>query len=70
MAVMAKEATQEQVLDAARSLGEDFSREDVAEKLGLDVAEMRPSWKALKEGGQLTKVKSEGDSRLFKITDQ
>lgn len=67
---MAQDATQEQVLQAARSLGsEEFTRQDVAEKLGLEVAEMRPGWKAAKEAGQLQKVRSQGDKRLFRLAD-
>ncbi len=65
---MAQAATQEQVLEAARSLDrEEFTREDVAEKLGLEISEMRPSWKAAKEAGQFEKVKSADDKRLFTL---
>jgi len=65
---MAQEATQEQVLEAARSLDrEEFTREDVAEKLGLEVSQMRPSWKAAKEAGQFEQVSSEGGKRLFRV---
>ncbi len=68
---MAEEVTQEQVLEAARSIeGEDFTREDVAEKLGLAVSAMQPSWKAAKESGRLQKVRSEGGKRHFRLADQ
>lgn len=72
MAPMAEEATQDQVLEAARSLDGDqgFTREDVAAKLGVEVSEMRPSWKAAKEAGQLEKVSSDGDKRLFRLAGQ
>jgi hypothetical protein len=67
---VAQDATQEQVLQAARSLGsEEFTRQDVAEKLGLEVAAMRPGWKAAKEAGRLQKVRSQGDKRLFRLAD-
>jgi hypothetical protein len=67
---MSDEATQEQVLEAARSLDRDeFTREDVAEKLGSDVAAMRPSWKAAKQAGRLEKVREDGDKRLFRLVD-
>lgn len=67
---MAKEATEEQVLEAARSLDKDeFSRDDVAAKLGLEISEMQPSWKALKEAGKFEKVPSEGGDRVFRITE-
>jgi len=69
MSPMAQPATQEQVLEAARSLDRDeFTRDDVAEKLGLEISEMQPSWKAAKEAGQLQKV--EGGERLFRLRDR
>ncbi len=65
---IAKEATQEQVLEAARSLdGDEFTREDVAEKLGQEISAMQPSWKAAKEAGKLVKVDAE--KRVFKLAD-
>ncbi|MDQ3102941.1 MAG: hypothetical protein M3Q53_03775 [Actinomycetota bacterium] len=68
---MAEQATQEQVLEAARALDRDeFTRDDVAEKLGLEISEMQPSWKAAKEAGQLQKVPSESGERLFRLRDQ
>ena len=58
------------MLEAARSLdGDQFTREDVAEKLGLEISEMQPSWKAAKEAGKLVKVESEEDKRVFKLAD-
>lgn len=71
MMPVAEEATQTQVLDAARSLESDeFTREDVAEKLGLEIKEMQPSWKAAKQAGQLQKVRSEDGKRFFRLADQ
>jgi len=65
---MANDSTQEQVLEAARSLGPEFTREDVAEKLGVDVKQMRPSWKAAKESGDLEQVREdEGGQRYFAV---
>lgn len=65
------ETTQEQVLEAARSFGsEDFTREDVADKLGVDVESMQPSWKALKQDDQLEKVREEDGKRFFKLAGQ
>ena len=64
------EATQEQVLEAARSLGSDeFTREDVAAKLDTEVSAMRPSWKAAKEAGKLEKVRNEDGKRYFRLAD-
>ena len=68
---MAEDATQEQVLEAARSLeGDEFTREDVAEKLGTDVSEMRPGWKAAKQANRLEKVREDGDKRFFRVVEQ
>ncbi len=68
---MAKEATQEQVLEAARSLDRDeFTREDVAEELGTEVSAMKPGWKAAKQAGRLEKVREEGGKRHFRLVNQ
>jgi len=64
---MSEAPTQEQVVEAARSLGADFSRDDVAKKLDVEISVMRPSWKAAKESGQFEKVKSADDKRLFTL---
>lgn len=67
---MAEEATQEQVLEAARSLGQDeFTRQDVADELGTEVSAMQPSWKAAKQAGRLEKVREEGGKRHFRLVD-
>ena len=63
------EPTQDQVLDAARSLDkEEFTREDVAAKLGVEIAEMKPSWKAAKEAGKIEQVRNEGGTRYLRLT--
>jgi hypothetical protein len=64
---MAEAPTQDQVIEAARSVGSEFTREDVAEKLGVEVSEMRPSWKALKEADRLKKVRTDDGKRYFSI---
>lgn len=67
---MANSATEEQVLEAARSLDKDiFTRDDVAEKLGLEISEMQPSWRALKEAGRFEKVSSDDGKRSFRLAD-
>ena len=67
---MAEDATQEQVLEAARSLdGDEFTREDVAEKLGTEVSAMRPGWKAAKQANRLEKVREDGDKRFFRLVE-
>ncbi len=68
---MAETVTQEQVMEAARSLGrEEFTREEIAEKLGAEVSAMRPSWKALKDADQIEKVRNEGGKRYFRLADR
>lgn len=68
---MAQEANQEQVLEAARSLGRDeFTRQEVADELGTDVSSMRASWKAAKQAGRLEKVREEGGKRHFRLVSQ
>ena len=63
------EPTQDQVLDAARSLGkEEFTRDEVADKLGVEIAEMKPSWKAAKEAGKIEQVRNEGGTRYLRLT--
>ena len=63
---MANEATQEQVMEAARSLGKDeFTREDVANELGTEISAMQPAWKAAKEANRLVKV----GNRRFRLAD-
>jgi hypothetical protein len=67
---MAEQATEDQVLEAARSLdGDEFTREQVAEELGLQVKDMQPSWKAAKQAGRIEKVGEKDGKRLFRFTD-
>jgi hypothetical protein len=71
MSVMAQTVTEEQVLSAARSLDQgEFTRQDVAEKLGAEVSAMQPSWKAAKQAGKLEKARSEGGKRYFRLADR
>ncbi len=71
MVPMAQDATQDQVLEAARSLGRDeFTRQDVADQLDTDVSAMQPSWKAAKQAGLLEKVREEGGKRHFRLVNQ
>ena len=67
---MAQEATQAEVLEAARSLGDEFTRKDVADKLGVEVAAMQPSWKAAKQADRLAKVRDDDGKRYFRLTEQ
>ena len=66
---MAQAPTQDQVLDAARSLGkEEFTREEVAGELGVEIAEMRPSWKAAKDAGKIEQVRNDDGTRYLRLT--
>ena len=65
---MAEETTQEEVLAAARALGRDeFTREDVAEKLGTEVSTMQPGWKAAKQADRLEKVREADGKNYFRL---
>ena len=65
---MADSPTQEEVLEAARSLGGEFTRAAVAEKLGVPRREMRESWQEAKRAGQLEKVGEDAEgTKLFKL---
>jgi hypothetical protein len=65
---MTDSASQDQVLAAAKALGTDeFTREDVAQELGMEIKQMQPSWKAAKQAGQLEKVQTEDGERRFRI---
>jgi hypothetical protein len=67
---MAQAPTQEEVIEAARSVGSEFTREDVAKKLGVEVSEMRPSWKAAKESDAIEKVRTDGGKRYFGVKSE
>ena len=65
---MTEEATQDQVLEAARSLDQDeFTRQDVADKLDSEISAMQPSWKAAKQAGKLEKASDDGGKRRFRL---
>ncbi len=64
---VAETSTRDQVLEAARSLGPEFTREDVAKRLGVEVSVMRPSWKAAKESGELEQVRKDDSQRYFAL---
>jgi len=66
---MTEQATEDQVLEAARALDDEFTREEVAGKLGVSVEQMQPSWKASKRAGRLEKVREEGGKRFFRLAD-
>ena len=57
------------MLEAARSLDQDeFTRQDVADKLGSEISAMQPrSWKATKQAGKLEKSSDDGGERRFRL---
>ncbi len=60
--------TQEAVIEAAKSIDGQFTRDDVAGKLGIERSDMKPSWKAAKDAGQIEKVGQNSDGEnLFKV---
>jgi predicted transcriptional regulator len=67
---MAQAPTEDEVVEAARSLGrEEFTRDDVAEKLGVEISELQPSWKAAKDAGRIQKSRNEGGKRYLRLAD-
>ena len=67
---MAQAPTEDEVVDAARSLErEEFTRDDVAEKLGVEISVLQPSWKAAKNAGRIQKSRNEGGTRYLRLAD-
>ncbi len=65
---MADSPTQEEVLEAARSIEGAFTRDQVAEKLGVERQKMKQSWRAAKQAGELEKVGEDADgNNTFKV---
>ena len=68
---MAKTVTPDQVVDAASSLDKDeFSRSDVAEKLGQKTTGIKEGFKAARESGRLEKVRDDEEGKgVFRLSD-
>ena len=69
---MAEKLTPEKLIKAAASLKKpEFSRADLAEKLGVSRADLNESFRAARQSGRLEKVR-DGDNgtRLFRLTDE
>jgi hypothetical protein len=64
--------TADQVGEAARDLAqEEFTRGDLAEKLGVEKADIRPAFKEARHAGRLEKVRDdEQNTAHFRLTDQ
>ncbi len=67
---MAQEITADQVVNAARELGQDeFTREDLADKLGVEKQDIKKGFRQARQGGQLEKTRDdEENTGHFKLT--
>ena len=67
---MAKTITPDQVVDAARDLDQvEFTRDDVAEKLGVGKPKFKQAFKEARESGRLEKVRDDEERKgRFRVT--
>jgi len=72
MAAMSQSPTQDEVVQAARSLGQaEFTRKDIAEQLGIKAQQLKDGFKAARQAGQLEKVRDDEDGTgHFRLADQ
>lgn len=66
---MSANITEDQVVSAARELDqEQFTRADLASKLGVERSEFKDAFKAARQGGSLVKVKNDDEGTgLFRL---
>jgi hypothetical protein len=69
---MSETITSDQVLEAAQGLDqEEFTRGDLAEKLGVEKPEIRKAFREARQSGRLEKVRDdEENTGWFRLTDQ
>lgn len=69
---MANTITGDQVVGAAKELSqEEFTRADVAEKLGVEKPELHKGFKAARRSGRVEKVRDdEENTGHFRLTDK
>jgi hypothetical protein len=69
---MSETITAEQVVEAAQGLGqEEFTRGDLAEKLGVEKPDIRKGFRQARQSGRLEKVRDdEENTGYFRLTDQ
>ncbi|MCD6016335.1 MAG: hypothetical protein K0R88_2419 [Solirubrobacterales bacterium] len=69
---MAQTITAEQIVEAARDLGQDeFTRGDLAAKLGVEKPELKPAFREARKAGRLEKVRDdEENTGHFRLTDR
>ena len=65
------EITPDQVVAAAKELGQDeFTRKDLAQKLGVEQTELRRGVRGARQAGKLDKVRDDEEGTgHFKLTD-
>jgi len=68
---MAKAITANQVISAARELGQpEFTRGDVAAKLGVEKPDLKKAFRVARREGQVDKVRDDADNVAhFRLTD-
>jgi DNA-binding transcriptional regulator LsrR (DeoR family) len=69
---MSEAITAEQVVEAAKGLGqEEFTRGDLAEKLGVEKPDIRKGFREARQSGRLEKVRDdEENTGWFRLVDQ
>jgi DNA-binding transcriptional regulator LsrR (DeoR family) len=69
---MSETITAEQVVEAAQGLGqEEFTRGDLAEKLGVEKPDIRKGFREARQSGRLEKVRDdEENTGYFRLIDQ
>jgi hypothetical protein len=61
---MAKSITADQVISAARDLDQsEFTRDDLAAKLGVGKPKFKQAFKSARQSGRLEKVRDDADSK-------
>ncbi|MGI8462407.1 MAG: hypothetical protein ACR2OC_12390 [Solirubrobacterales bacterium] len=68
---MAKTVTADQVVEAAEELGDvEFTRGQIAEKLGVKTTELKSGFKEARQAERLEKVRDDEEGTgIFKLTD-
>ncbi len=69
---MAKTITSDEVVGAAKELDQsEFSRADLAEKLGVKPTELKEGFKEARQAERLEKVRDDEEGKgVFRLTDQ
>ena len=69
---MSEGVTSDQVVEAARELGQaEFTRGDLAEKLGVGKPKIRKGFREARKAGRFEKVRDDEENTAhFRLTDQ